>query len=194
MSVGLPTNPTSHSQSIYKAATDSLASPIPWEARIFTDARPVTSRDLTHVSFADAGVEGKHYLLHVTVNGVRLPALYDSGAASTCISLGLAEAAGIEVSKSYSGGVTGIEGTSAEAAGALHRPIVGLSEDFCIQASFIIVIPNRAPLMLLGNDIFGNNPQFDFLGLKSGRKKPVLEIYDKTKSQIVEIACVRGPA
>ena len=118
-------------------------------------------------------------MLHITLNGVRLPALYDSGAASTCISLGLAKAAGFTISRDYTGGVKGVEGKGQAIAGALVGTVFHLHRDLTIRTSHTLVLPLEAPLLLLGNDIFGNNEHFSFLSLKTNRKKPILEVLNK---------------
>ncbi len=137
-------------------------------------------------------MRGRHYLLHIAINGVQLPALYDSGAASTCISRGLAETAGLRIAPGYTGGVKGIEGQGTALAGAVVAPQIRLHEDFNVEASHILVLQLKSPLLLLGNDLFGNNTNFSFLGLKSNRKRPILEVYNKDTDTVVEIVCERG--
>ena len=56
------------------------------------------------------------------------------------------------------------------------------------------MLPLEAPLFLLGNDIFGNNEEFAFVGLKTNRKKPILEFLNKRTLNIVDIICESGPS
>lgn len=68
------------------------------------------------------------------------------------------------------GRVKGIEGMGQALAGAVLEPIIRFNKDLQIRVSYIVVIPTEAPLMLLGNDIFGPNSAFAFLALKAGRQ------------------------
>lgn len=81
--------------------------------------------------------------MHIQVNGHRIKAIFDTRAAFTCVSEGLAKALGWEITRDIGGGtVSGIEGTRKALTGRLVNPTLAFTDDFEIDVSHIVVVPS----------------------------------------------------
>lgn len=129
------------------------------------------------------------------VNQHKIKAIFDTGAAFTCVSEGLARALGWEIVEDIRGGtVSGIEGTRKALVGRIIRPTIAFSKEFEVEVSHIVVVPSQEYLFLLGNDIFRSHEAFAFLQLRAAGPTPWIEIWDAHRKRLVTIPCERGPS
>ena len=136
-----------------------------------------------------------HYVLELQVNAHKIKVLFDTGASFTCVSKGLADILGWEVTEDLAGStISGIEGVSRALTGRIKAPVIAFSDEFEVEVTHIVVVPSSAPLFLLGNDIFSAHSEFTFLQLKAAASPPKIEIWDQSRKRLIEIPCVSGPS
>ena len=92
---------------------------------------------------------------------------------------------------------TGASGATESFAGAVLNPTLTLHRHFELDLSLLLVSEGRAPLLLLGNDLFRDHAGFKFLGLLAGDGQDhpaTVRLLDKNRSTIFEIPCILEPS
>lgn len=137
---------------------------------------------------------GHHYTADVAVNGRKLTAVIDNGAAHSVISKGLCDLAGLSVEKLDGVTFIGADGSSSAFVGKLVNPTIALSDEFEVQLAYVYVTASPSHLFLLGNDLLRNHSTHKYRGIKNLEGQAYLKLFDVPRCIEVRVPCKEVPS